>query len=767
MHQSDPSQGELSFELLAEIAVGATARIELCRVVDGRMRGELVAVKRLHPHIADDPQFVDMFRDEVWMTAALKHQHVVEVVGWGQDARGPWLAVEFVRGVSLQRLMKTVFETGERFTERMIVYLARSISDGLAEAHALRSAEGVHLNLVHRDLTPGNVLLGFDGQVKIADFGLAKAKQRLTNTLTGLLKGQPQYMSPEQVQNTPLDGRSDVFALGVMLFELFTGRRPWNASTDLDAMRAITSEEPADLHSLRPKIDRALVDVVHRCLEKAPEKRFQSALELRDRFQQWLDAHGYRSENHLTLARFVRRNAMRQMRWFERATAGEFADEARAQHAQQVLSQPVRPVTGAGPASPAALNEESTRDERPSARRAVPNPRAEAKTRTIANGKGLDDAKTLENDDEDIDWGEDGPTLVHKSKEAREMIQRARKKAGVEGVARASRRQRLPSVAEHTTKRRRLRRPIPQVYDDTIEDEDSSEIATRVGKKAEVAAALAEHAVTLEEEDPDADATVQLDAAGAKARELLQKEGALGTLAPPDPDVPPLPPGSEQELASQVPPKRRAPPARPGPPQVTDTAATRPLSLEEGERISQVPSLRSRPSRPVAHTVPISPADIELEMDPVIGALPAPRFPSDPSFTGEVLSTDFGAEALRLSNLAKQAAEDAKQAAELAAAAKRAAALSGEASMLAATGKQHRALVQLREAQTLAEKVRRGEVPEGEWDTSFVEIEVPPFRQDYLGVLASRLRTREGVMMAALALAALVLLLLLLIVIIW
>ena len=126
MHQSDPVQGELSFELLAEIAVGATARVELCRVVAGPLKRELVAVKRLHPHIAEDPQFVDMFRDEVWMTAALKHRNVVEVVGWGQDMVGPWLAVEFVKGVSLQRLMKTVFETGERFTERIKTLISHS-----------------------------------------------------------------------------------------------------------------------------------------------------------------------------------------------------------------------------------------------------------------------------------------------------------------------------------------------------------------------------------------------------------------------------------------------------------------------------------------------------------------------------------------------------------------------------------------------------------------------------------------------------------------
>ena len=100
MQHADPKMGDLSFELLAEIAAGQTARVELCRVVDGPQARELVAVKRLHPHIAEDPEFVDMFRDEVWMTAALKHPHVGEVVGWGQDAGGPWLAVEFVKGVS-------------------------------------------------------------------------------------------------------------------------------------------------------------------------------------------------------------------------------------------------------------------------------------------------------------------------------------------------------------------------------------------------------------------------------------------------------------------------------------------------------------------------------------------------------------------------------------------------------------------------------------------------------------------------------------------
>src|SRR4051812_5791285 len=154
--------GAISFQVLAEIAVGATARVDLCRASAPHPRaGQLLAVKRLHPHIAEDPAFANQFLDEVWMTASLKHPNVVEVAGWGNDAQGAYLAVELVQGVSLLRLMKTIFETGEVFTERMVVFIASRLCRGLDAAHALRAQNGEHLNLVHRDLTPANVLVSF------------------------------------------------------------------------------------------------------------------------------------------------------------------------------------------------------------------------------------------------------------------------------------------------------------------------------------------------------------------------------------------------------------------------------------------------------------------------------------------------------------------------------------------------------------------------------------------------------------------------------
>lgn len=334
----------LSFQFLAEIASGATTRIDLCRSVGPHRPGELLAVKRLHPHFAEDPTVATRFLDEVWMTAALKHANVVEVAGWGNDEHGNYLAVELVQGVSLARLMKTVFDTGEAFPERLIVHVVAQICRGLVAAHGVRSRDGTLLNLVHRDLTPGNVLIGFKGEVKIADFGLAKSALRMTRTLSGTLKGEPSYMAPEQARGTSVDHRSDLFSLGVILFELFAGKHPWSAATDYEMVKMVATRQPVDLRELRPKIDKELVTIVMRCLEKDPAARFQSADEVHTRLDAWLRGHGYLQGSEEALGRFVRRNAMRQMRWFERAVAGTIAGPA------ETLRAVMAPLTGAQPA---------------------------------------------------------------------------------------------------------------------------------------------------------------------------------------------------------------------------------------------------------------------------------------------------------------------------------------------------------------------------------------------------------------------------------
>lgn len=312
----------LSFERVALLAVSNMARVELCRVSGGERHGQLVAVKRLPASMAEEDEQRAMFRDEIWMTAALDHPNITKLLGWGEDDSGLYLAVEFVRGVSLARLWRTVLRTGEAFTERLVVYVASLICAGLEHAHALTSDEGEFLNLVHRDLTPGNILLSFEGDVKISDFGLAKAKQRVTSTAIGMTKGDPAYMSPEQVMGKELDGRSDIFTFGILLFELFAQRRPWAVNGVVDALEKIVNGTAPKLGDSCPKLDPALCSLVDRCLAREPEARFANVGEVKERLDEWLNLHGY-DENRETLGRFVRRNAMRQMRWLDRALAGE------------------------------------------------------------------------------------------------------------------------------------------------------------------------------------------------------------------------------------------------------------------------------------------------------------------------------------------------------------------------------------------------------------------------------------------------------------
>jgi eukaryotic-like serine/threonine-protein kinase len=443
--RQDPSA--LTFKVLAEIADGETATVELCRVSSGPSENRLVAVKRLHPHLAADPAFVDQFRDEMWLTAALRHPNVVEVVGWGSDDRGLYLAVELVQGVSLARLMKTIFDTGEAFTERMVVFILRQICRGLVKAHALKSPSGEPLNLVHRDLTPGNILCSFQGDVKIADFGLAKAKQRLTKTMTGIIKGQLEYISPEQALGKEIDARADVFSLGVMLFELFAGRRPWTGSNDMELAQQLMTAPPADLFKLRPKIHRELVDIVNKCLEKDPKKRFQTVAEILARFDEWLSSHGYMEDNEEALGRFVRRNAMRQMAWFERATTTNPNDPQGKLLGS--LPGPSLPSMKSAPPPAADSSPVTARAAVPSVPKAVPVPARPVMAKvvapkpadnepTAAEGKGAlakipsyagapRITEVQEAAEAEGDWGEEFPTLVKGTPEQIAQLRQAQR----------------------------------------------------------------------------------------------------------------------------------------------------------------------------------------------------------------------------------------------------------------------------------------------------------------------------------------------------
>jgi serine/threonine-protein kinase len=313
----------MKLEALAEVARGGMGSVELCRVVDGQRTGQVLAVKRLHANIAEDPEFVAMFLDEAWITGALKHPNVAQVIAWGNDENGTYLAIELVQGVSLSRLLKEAQTNQEAFAERTVAYICSQILGGLTAAHSLSAPDGSPLGIVHRDLTPANVLVSFDGAVKIIDFGIAKAEERITHTRTGQLKGKPSYMAPEQQRGASVDHRADLFSFGVLMFELLAGRRPWTSKGAFDVMMEIANDPHPDLGELRKGLNPEFVGIAHRCLEKKPESRFGSAAEIKARLDAWLHAKGFSSDDKQSLAHFVQRNSQPQMKWWEEALRGE------------------------------------------------------------------------------------------------------------------------------------------------------------------------------------------------------------------------------------------------------------------------------------------------------------------------------------------------------------------------------------------------------------------------------------------------------------
>ncbi|MBL9027132.1 MAG: protein kinase [Myxococcales bacterium] len=321
MHSALPPAEDLKLVQLADIARGGMGVVQLSRVASGRLSGRHVAVKRLNPAIEQEPEFVNMFLDETWITATINSPHVVKVEAWGRDEYGLYLAVELVEGVSLSRLIKESKEMKEPFAERTVAFILSQICSGLAAAHGLRAENGQLLGVVHRDLTPGNILIGFDGLVKIADFGIAKAEERLTSTRIGMMKGKPAYMAPEQARGGGIDLRADLFALGVVMFELLADRRPWTAKNDLETLIAVSTSEPPSLQEIR-KVSPVFSEIVDRCLKKRPDDRFSSASEIKERLDAWRRERGFDVDDASSLAAFVRRNTPQQQAWFAQALSG-------------------------------------------------------------------------------------------------------------------------------------------------------------------------------------------------------------------------------------------------------------------------------------------------------------------------------------------------------------------------------------------------------------------------------------------------------------
>ncbi|AKV03047.1 serine/threonine protein kinase [Labilithrix luteola] len=245
---------------------------------------KLVVVKELKPELVEDPQFLEMFQEEARLAARLSHPNIVQTHEVGNEGNRHYLVMDYLDGVTLARLLR---RKNTLFTRDMHLRVICEMLDGLHYAHTLTDFDGSPLGIVHRDVSPQNVFLTYDGQAKLVDFGIAKALDSNIETRTGMLKGKPAYMAPEQIGGD-IDPRSDVFAAGVMIWEAVAGQRMWHKKSDVEVLTRIIKGEMPLLADVAPDAPPALIAICNRAITKDRETRFASAAELRAELETFL-----------------------------------------------------------------------------------------------------------------------------------------------------------------------------------------------------------------------------------------------------------------------------------------------------------------------------------------------------------------------------------------------------------------------------------------------------------------------------------------------
>lgn len=280
------------YSLLKKIAVGGMAEIYLAEQSGpGGFKKRLV-IKRILEHLMGDVKFRHMFQDEARLAAGLNHPNIVQIFELGEDNGTYYIAMEYVHGYNLRSLIQTCNTYGMWLAPEYIAKLGSQICEGLEYAHNFCDSDGKHLNIIHRDISPQNIILSNQGVIKLVDFGIAKAASNKVETQAGVIKGKLAYMSPEQVKGQKLDRRSDLFSLGIVLYELATHKRPFQGKSDLDILRAILEAKPTDLQAIRPDFPAELSTIIYRSLAKNREERYSSSRDLQWDLERFIQSWG-------------------------------------------------------------------------------------------------------------------------------------------------------------------------------------------------------------------------------------------------------------------------------------------------------------------------------------------------------------------------------------------------------------------------------------------------------------------------------------------
>lgn len=317
------------YTLVERLAMGGMAELFVATSPGEHGFQKKVVIKRLLPHLSADETYKAMFIDEAKLTARLVHPKIAQTFELGRVESSLFIAMEYVDGIDVLALLREFATRRRRVDAHLAAWICHEVLDALDYAHSLRDESGASLGIVHRDISPSNVLLSVRGDVKLVDFGIARAidPDRAHKSKTGTLKGKYGYMSPEQVIELPLDGRSDVFSVGVVLAELLTGRRLFAAANELDVLLMVRDAKLARLDKYGADIEPGLNQIVRKALKKSVDERWASAAAFRDGLAEWLFEQRHRMTNkHVADVVAELRDAVNERR--KKAAAGDQAGTA-------------------------------------------------------------------------------------------------------------------------------------------------------------------------------------------------------------------------------------------------------------------------------------------------------------------------------------------------------------------------------------------------------------------------------------------------------
>lgn len=294
-----------SYLLLRRLAVGGMAEVFLARRQGIEGFQKTIVIKRIRQHLSEQPSFVKMFLNEARLAAELIHSNIAQVFDLGRVGKFYFIAMEYVNGRDMRQVIPQAQKKGIFFPLEYSLKVARDVCEGLYYAHRKTDDRGNPLNIVHRDITPENIMVSFDGEVKILDFGVAKAENLVGETRAGEVKGKLGYLSPEQITGKTVDHRADIFSLGVVLYEWLSGRRLFSGNSDVEVLKSVIEGRIYPPSYFKPDVPRPVEEIVLRALERNRELRYQSAWDMLADIDMFLSGQRFVPTN-IHLSNFMR-----------------------------------------------------------------------------------------------------------------------------------------------------------------------------------------------------------------------------------------------------------------------------------------------------------------------------------------------------------------------------------------------------------------------------------------------------------------------------